>query len=94
MNACERSIQAGTMFASPASTTVSTSNGSTPSWSELIEPDVYWASRIARGPNRAPERWLTASSNGAPTIATSAPRARRSSGSVTQGSFMKVDGPT
>ena len=42
------------MFASPASTTVSTSNGSTPSWSELIEPDVYWASRIARGPKRAP----------------------------------------
>ena len=47
------------------------SNGSTPSWSEWIEPDVYCASRIARGPNRAPGRWLTASSNGAPTIATS-----------------------
>ena len=31
------------MFASPASTTSRTSNGSTPSWSELIEPDVYWA---------------------------------------------------
>ena len=42
------------MFASPASTTFRMSNGSTPSWSELIEPDVYCASRIARGPNRAP----------------------------------------
>ena len=59
------------MFASPASTTFRISNGSTPSWSELIEPDVYCASRIARGPNRAPGRWLTASSNGAPMIATS-----------------------
>ena len=38
------------MFASPASTTSRTSNGSTSSWSELIEPDVYCASRIARGP--------------------------------------------
>ena len=75
MSAWPRSIQAGTMFASPASTTVSSSNGSTPSWSELIEPDVYWASRIARGPKRAPGRWLTASSNGAPMIATSTPRA-------------------
>ena len=51
-----------------------TSNGSTSSWSELIEPDVYCASRIARGPNRAPGRWLTASSNGAPTMATSTSR--------------------
>ena len=31
------------MLASPASTTVRTSNGSTSSWSELIEPDVYCA---------------------------------------------------
>src|ERR671923_26051 len=54
MTACERSIQAGTMFASPASTTVSTSNGSTPpSCSELIEPEVYCASRMARGPSGA-----------------------------------------
>ena len=42
------------MFASPASTTVRTSNGSMSSWSEWIDPDVYCASRIARGPNRAP----------------------------------------
>ena len=82
------------MLASPASTTSSTSNGSLPSWSEWIEPEVYWASRIARGPNRAPGRWLTASSNGAPTIATSVRRRRSSAGSVIQGSFMNVDGPT
>ena len=43
MSACARSIQAGTMFASPASTTSRTSNGSMSSWSELIEPDVYCA---------------------------------------------------
>ena len=42
------------MLASPASTTVRTSNGSTSSWSELIEPEVYCASRMARGPKRAP----------------------------------------
>ena len=94
MNAWARSIQAGTMFASPASTTFRTSNGSTPSWSELIEPDVYCASRIARGPNRAPGRWLTASSNGAPMIATSTPWRRSSAGSVIHGRFMKVVGPT
>jgi hypothetical protein len=82
------------MFASPASTTSRTSNGSTPSWSEWIEPEVYWASRMARGPNRAPDRWLTASSNGAPTIATSTLRARSSDGSGTQGSFMNVGNPT
>ena len=82
------------MFASPASTTVRISNGSTPSWSEWIEPDVYCASRIARGPKRAPGRWLTASSNGAPTIATSALRAASSAGSGTHGSFMNVGRPT
>ena len=82
------------MFASPASTTVRISNGSTPSWSELIEPDVYCASRIARGPKRAPGRWLTASSNGAPMIATSTARAWSSARSVTQGRFMNVVGPT
>ena len=68
------------MFASPASTTVRTSNGSMSSWSEWMRPDVYWASRIARGPNRVPDRWLTASSNGAPMIATSTPRRRSSAG--------------
>ena len=82
------------MLASPASTTVRTSNGSTSSWSEWIEPDVYCASRIARGPNRAPGRWVTASSNGAPMIATSTPRRRSSAGSVIHGSFMNVEGPT
>ena len=82
------------MFASPASTTSSTSNGSTSSWSELIEPDVYCAWRMARGPNRAPDRWLTASSNGAPMMATSALRAWSSAGSVTHGSFMKLTPPT
>jgi hypothetical protein len=60
----------------------------------LIEPDVYCASRIARGPKRAPERWLTASSNGAPMIATSTRRASSSAGSVIQGRFMNVVGPT
>jgi hypothetical protein len=94
MSAWARSIQAGTMFASPASTTVSTSNGSLCSWSEWIEPDVYCASRIARGPKRAPGRWLTASSNGAPTIATSTFRARSSAGSSIHGRFMNVVGPT
>ena len=82
------------MLASPASTTSRTSNGSTSSWSELTEPDVYCAWRIARGPNRAPERWLTASSNGAPMIATSGFRARSSAASVTHGSFMKLTAPT
>jgi hypothetical protein len=82
------------MFASPASTTLSTSNGSTPSWSEWIEPVVYCASRIARGPNLAPGRWLTASSNGAPTIATSTFLARSSAASGTQGSFMNDGIPT
>ena len=55
---------------------------------------MYCASRIARGPNRAPERWLTASSNGAPTIAMSTPRARSSAGSVIHGSFMNDGRPT
>ncbi len=82
------------MFASPASTTVRISNGSTPSWSEFSDPVEYCASRIARGPKRAPDRWLTASSNGAPMIATSTPRRRSSAGSVTQGQRAKVDGPT
>jgi hypothetical protein len=94
MSACARSIHDGTMFASPASTTSRTSNGSTPSWSEWIEPVVYCASRMARGPNRAPGRWLTASSNGAPTIATSAFRARRAAASGIQGSFMNDGMPT
>ena len=83
------------MFASPASTTSRTSNGSMPSWSEWIEPDVYCASRIARGPNRAPGRWLTASSNGAPDDRHVGPPARGARpGSVIQGSFMNVVGPT
>ena len=43
----------------------------TSSASEWIEPEVYCASRMARGPKRAPDRWVTASSNGAPTMATS-----------------------
>ena len=59
-----------------------------------MEPDVYCASRIARGPKRAPERWLTASSNGAPTMATSTLRARSSAASGTHGSFMNVGRPT
>ncbi len=94
MRAWARSIQAGMMLASPASTTSRISNGSTPSWSEWIEPEVYCASRIARGPNRAPDRWLTASSNGAPTMATSGRRRASSAGSVIQGSFMNETGPT
>ena len=94
MRACPRWVQLGTMFASPASTTVSTSNGSTSSWSELSEPDALWASRIARGPNRAPGRWDVPSSNGAPTTATSTPRRRISSGSVTHGRLPNVVGPT
>ena len=94
MNAWARSIHEGTTFASPASTTSRTSNGSTPSWSEWIEPVVYCASRMARGPNRAPGRWLTASSNGAPTIATSARRSRSASVSGIQGRRMNVGRPT
>ena len=94
MKAWLRSIQAGMMFASPASTTVRISNGSTPSCSEWIDPVLYCASRMARGPKRAPGRWLTASSKGAPTIATSTQRRRSSAGSVIQGSFANVDGPT
>jgi hypothetical protein len=94
MKAWLRSIQAGMMFASPASTTLRSSNGSTPSWREWSDPVLYCASRIARGPKRAPGRWLTASSNGAPTIATSTPRRRSSAGSVTQGSLANVEGPT
>ena len=82
------------MFASPASTTVRTSKGSIPSWSECTEPDVYCAWRIARGPKRAPERCETASSNGAPTTATSTSRERSSAGSVTHGSFANETGPT
>ena len=73
----------------------STSNGSTPSWREWIEPDVYCASRIARGPKRAPgpvadgvverrtdDRHVDRAGG------------RSSAGSVTQGSFMNVVGPT
>src|SRR5947207_8144201 len=89
-----RSGRVGTILASPASTTVRIENGSTPSWSEFSEPTLYCASRMARGPNRAPERWVTMSSKGAPTMATSTPRALSSAGSVTQGSFENVDGPT
>ena len=52
--------------------------------------------RLADGtwPNRAPDRCVTASSNGAPMMATSASRRRSSSGSVTHGSFMNETGPT
>ena len=81
------------MLASPASTTVRTSNGSTSSWSEWMLPEVYCASRIARGPNRVPGRWLTASSNGAPTIATSTPRRRISAGSVDPRQLHERDRP-
>ena len=82
------------MFASPASTTVSTSNGSTSSWSEWIEPDAYCASRIARGPNRVPGRWLTASSNGAPTIATSTSSRAELGRIVDPGQLLNETGPT
>jgi hypothetical protein len=61
---------------------------------QLEGPDVYCASRMARGPKRAPGRWLTASSKGAPMIATSTPLAMSCSGSVIQGRFMNVVGPT
>jgi hypothetical protein len=73
---------------------VSSSNGRTSSWSELRLPELFCASRIARGPNRAPGRWVTMSSNGAPTIATSTWRASSSAGSVIHGRFENVDGPT
>ena len=55
---------------------------------------VYCASRMARGPKRAPGRWVTASSNGAPTIATSDAARAELDGSVIQGRFMNVGGPT
>jgi len=45
------------------------------------------AVRMALGPKRAPGRWLTASSNGAPTIATSGRRSRSAAASVRTGSF-------
>ena len=57
-------------------------------------PARVLASRMARGPNRAPDRWLTASSNGAPMIATSGRRARSASGPVIHGSRMNVGMPT
>src|SRR6188768_2067790 len=52
------------------------------------------ARRVLRLADRAPGRWLTASSNGAPTIATSIALLRSSAGSTTQGRFMKVGMPT
>ena len=82
------------MLASPASTTV-----------EDLERLVAQLERVDRArrvlrladrprPEPRPGRWLTASSNGAPTIATSALRARSSAGSGTHGSFMNVGRPT
>jgi hypothetical protein len=82
------------MLASPASTTVSNSNGSTRSCREFSDPVLYCASLIARGPNRAPGRWVTMSSNGAPTMATSTFLARSSAASVTHGRLANVVGPT
>ena len=70
---------------------VRTSNGSTSSWSEWIEPAVYCAWRMARGPNRAPDRCVTASSNGAPMIATSTPRPRSSAGIRDPGQLRERD---
>ena len=57
-------------------------------------PQVVGAIRIARGPNLAPGREETPSSNGAPTIATWAPAARRVSSSVAQGSFSNEPCPS
>ena len=83
------------MLASPASTTVSTSNGSTSSWSELIEPEVYCASRIARGPKRAPGPMADGVvERRADDRDVDARGARSSAGSVIHGSFMNVRGPT
>ena len=83
-----RSNRVGTTGASPASTTVSTSYGATSSWRDhaVSGPHTVGAIRIARGPNRAPGRAETASSNGAPTIATSAWAAASASSSVAHGS--------
>ena len=51
-------------------------------------PPATSAARIARGPYRAPGRFDTASSIGAPTTATSAPR--RSSGRRASGALQNV----
>ena len=48
-------------------------------------PGSYAVDRIARGPNRAPGRLVVATSNGAPTIATSGRQASSCSGSVRNG---------
>ena len=60
----ERSGRPGTTGASPASTTVSTSNGATSVWIDHDQglPLVTCAARIAIGPNRAPGRAETPSS--------------------------------
>ena len=81
----------GTIGASPASTTVRCAYGSAWSWIDHASavPQAVGAIRIARGPNRAPGRDDTPSSNGAPTIATSAFAARSDSSSVAHGSFSK-----
>ena len=83
ITAWARSMAIGVTGASPASTTSSQSSGSMSSCSELRSPAWYVACRIARGPKRAPERWLTASSNGAPTIAMSGRRSASAAASVT-----------
>jgi len=59
------------------------------SWIDHAESfaQVVGAIRIARGPNRAPGRDETPSSNGAPTIATSACAAARDPSSVAHASF-------
>src|SRR5207248_1293681 len=51
------------------------------------------ATRTARGPKRAPGRYVVPSSQGAPTIAASGATPSSSSGSVSARAFMKVAGP-
>ena len=84
-----RSKRVGTTGASPASTTVSFAYGSASSWIDHASavPHAVGAIRIARGPNRAPGRDDVPSSNGAPTIATSAFAARSASSVNAHGSF-------
>jgi hypothetical protein len=86
-----RAWRDGTTGASPESTTVRRSYGSTSSWIDHASlPHVVGAERIARGPKRAPGLPEVPSSVGAPTIATSAPLAARLSSSEQSGSLSNV----
>ena len=87
--ACEVAGSAGTIGASPKSTTRSSANAST--LTSRCGPGGELAARIARGASRAPGRSETSSSIGAPTIATSKPSS--SAGSCVIGMPTKLSRP-